>query len=197
MQDIKKSVSVRDGGLALRASSRLAKDEAANGIQALGLRAHLMSSGDVILQAAAIVDKVLQADKYALRPMEHLTGKKSKKDDAANSAPKPLAPPHKKVVGYFNPEASQLVAESLATEKESHDRTRMFVCNNFQSEFKCSKRFASYGWLQKHLKKDHNVDLPKLSPEQQQINKSLLQQQKDFKAGVRHRAVEVLSEEVC
>jgi hypothetical protein len=189
VQEIKKDVSVRDGGLARRASSRVVKDDAANEIRSLGLRAHLMSSGDVIVAAAAIVDNVLQADKYALRPMEELTGKKKKKTVAADSAPKPPAPPHKKVVGYFTPEASQLIADSLASEKESHDRTRLFVCKDFQNKFECNKRFASYVWVKKHLKKDHNIDLPELTQEQQQTNKTLMQQQKDFKAtkaGVQH-----------
>lgn len=188
MQEIKKNVSVRDGGLAPRASSRLAKDDAAHEIQSLGLRAHLMSSGEIIAQAAAIVDKVLQADKYALRPMEELTGKKKKV--AADSAPKPPALPHKRVVGYFKPEDSQVIADSLASTKESHDRSRLFVCRDFQNNFKCNKRFASYVWVQKHLKKEHNIDLPELTSERQQTNRALLQQQKDFKAGIRQTATE-------
>jgi hypothetical protein len=48
----------------------------------------------------------------------------------------------------------------------------------------CSKRFAAYGWLKKHIFKDHKVDLPELSQEQDAANKRLMQQQRNFKAGV-------------
>ncbi len=48
----------------------------------------------------------------------------------------------------------------------------------------CSRQFSAYGWLKKHILKDHNVDLPELSKEQEAANKRLMQQQRDFKAGV-------------
>ncbi len=65
----------------------------------------------------------------------------------------------------------------------------------------CSKRFATYGWLKKHILKDHKVDLPEVSQEQEAANKRLMQQQRNFKAGVvgfiEGGAVEVAEEWEC
>jgi hypothetical protein len=65
----------------------------------------------------------------------------------------------------------------------------------------CSKRFSAYGWLKKHILKDHKVDLPELSQEQEAANKRLMQQQRNFKAGVvgviEGDAAEVAEEREC
>jgi hypothetical protein len=129
VEEIKKGVSVQDGGGALRKSSRLTKDAAARAIEDLGQRAKYMSSGEVILAAADIVDTALNADRYLLRPMEDLTGKKkSKAADTASSAKSVDKAPHKRVVGYFPPASSKEVSESLALEKQQYEMTHLFVC---------------------------------------------------------------------
>ena len=62
VQELKKNVSVRDGGLAVRVSSRLLKDKAASEFEELGKQASLMSSGEVICKAHDILENVLRAD---------------------------------------------------------------------------------------------------------------------------------------
>ena len=125
---IKKDVSARDGGLARRQSSRLNKDAAAKAIEDLGQRAKYMSSGQVIQEAVSIVDNALSADRFCLRPMEELTGKKKKAK--ADSGEKPSAPPpaYKRTIGYFPPASSQAVCDSLHHEQEHYKGTHLFVC---------------------------------------------------------------------
>ncbi len=129
VEAIKKGVSVQDGGGASRKSSRLNKDAAARAIEELGQRAKYMSSGEVILAAADIVDTALNADRYLLRPMEDLTGKKQKKAaDTASSSKSADKAPHKRVVGYFPPASSKEVSDSLHHEQEHYKGTHLFLC---------------------------------------------------------------------
>ena len=177
VKELKRGVSCRNGGMAARESSRLLKDKAARELEILGQRASLMSSGDVICKAHEIVSNVLNADQYAMRPLEELVPSSRKKKDHVKDA----GPIHKKVVGLFTPADSQAVADSFSEMDRVYNATHLFVC----PEDGCSRRFASCAWLAAHLKSVHHVTIGALSPAEEAHRKALMQQQKQARSAIR------------
>jgi hypothetical protein len=170
VKELKRGVSCRIGGMAARESSRLLKGKAARELETLGQRASLMSSGDVICKAHEIVSSVLNADQYAMRPLEELTCSRKKKKNPVQDT----GPIHKKVVGLFTPADSQAVADSLSELDRYHNATHLFVC----PEDGCSRRFSSHAWLASHLKSFHKVTVNALSPAEEAHRRVLMEQQK-------------------
>jgi hypothetical protein len=165
--------------MALRESSRVAKDKAIAALTELFTkRAALMSSSDIICEAHSIIKSVLNTGLYEQRTLEELansTRSRKKKDPAVN------APAHKRVVGMFTPADSQAVADSFAEQERFFNATHLFVC------FACkdagiSRRFAGWQWLKAHCKKDHGEEYPALTAAQEVDRKSKMQQQKIARA---------------
>ena len=153
VEELKRGVSVRDGGSAFRRSSRLQRDSAVSQIKELGKNADTMSNRDVICKAHAIVKSVLDSDQYAMRPMEELVpGKRRKKD--ATAGLKDAVPKHKEILGLFPPGRSQAVADSFSQTQRFFEATHLFVCDD------CPRRFASWHYLKKHRNSAHDAKIP-------------------------------------
>ncbi len=179
VQALKRDVSVRDGGQANRNSSRLLKDKAASELEELGKQASLMSSGDVICRAHAIVEGVLKANQYVLKPVEELIPGSRRKRRVSASKDDVDVPAHKKVIGMFTPDDSQKIADSFAAEQSLFNATHLFVC----SENGCCRRFASYAWLAAHVQKVHGIALAALNASEEERRKDLMEKQRQAKVG--------------
>jgi hypothetical protein len=176
VEELKRGVSVRDGGLASRKSNRLEQDSAVSQIQELGKNAATMSNREVICKAHAIVKSVLDSDQYALRPMEELApGRRRKKD--ATAVPKAAIPKHKQVLGLFQPDDSQAIADSFTQTQRFFEATHLFVCDE------CPRRFASWHYLKKHCNSTHQAGIPDtpLTPEQEAVRLEMMRLQREAK----------------